>query len=294
MSDAPTAEQLAIANLAVQMLPKIELPKKWQTMRPGDLKDLISEISNPIQSASRYMFVEDGQVPIGDLKFKANTLFEVLAEEAVARAGTILDAARGVQRAGRFPTDTVAKEYDQKLREEYRQRAAWSLEFDGWRSAFEKYLEKHQKDKMTMHEALSVIFPKSNAHMRALYWRDYLRVWSSNPQTPVSFEDDAASDDLGDEWDRKSLKDLASLAIQVRQHYDKRGQAILKSYLRTHPKTKAGGKQTAKRKAEKVAAEAAKYGGNANLPNVKPSRGKRSSQPKPIPKHSNRRRSERA
>lgn len=302
MSKEPTAEQLAIANLAVQMLPKIELPKKWQTMEPHLLARRLSEATTRFPEIKQ----EGGAAfPIRSLEEKDLTPFEAVAEEAVTRARILLDSACGNIREARKHRQQTVQQLKAQVLTEMQQKKEQDTNLNVWRAKLQDWFASSSQPTLTTTELLSLLLPKSKPEMRLLYWREFLRrevELQTGKGVKVYFEDEPTPtgrserihDELEISWPEKALQVLARRASQLAEFYKQRGAAILKDHLRKHPKTKAGGKQTAKKKAEKAEAEAAKYGGDADLPNIKLSRGKRSSLPKPLPKQSNRRRSERA
>jgi len=93
MDAEPTAEQIAIANLAVQMLPKIDLPDAWGTMHPDTLGKHISEPT----TGKGVNFSESYESPQGWA-----TPWELISEEAVKRARVLMDAAAGNKRQERI------------------------------------------------------------------------------------------------------------------------------------------------------------------------------------------------
>lgn len=302
MSNEVTTEHLAIANLAVQMLPKIELPERWQTMAPHLLALRLSEATTRFPEIKQ----EDGAAfPIRSLEEKDLTPFEAVAEEAVTRARILLDSACGKIREARKHRQQTVQQLKAQVVTEMREKEERDANLNVWRAKLQDWFASSSQLTLTTTQLLSLVLPKSKPKMRLLYWREFLRreaalqtgecvsVYFENEPTPTG-KSERIDDELQIPWPEKALQILARRASRLAEFYKQRGAAILKDYLRKHPNAKAGGKQTAKKKAEKAEAESAKYGGNADLPNIKLSRGRRSSQPKPLHKHSNRRRSERA
>ena len=270
MSDAPTAEHLAIANLAVQMLPKIELPKDWETKDPIELLRFVrrsTEFSEPILMPGGATF------PIHSSEQKGLTAFEVLADEAVTRARIVLDSARGVYRQGRDARHKAVSELKKSTLIKAQQVQEWKQAKASWVVKFERYLAAKQKAEMTTLEMLNVVLPSSEDHMRILYWRDYLRKCDGpssrtvvfKDETPPPGEHEVISDMLHMKWAKSDFEMLAAMAVHARKHYEKYGAAILKQWKRKHPKSIEGGIKTAEAKAAQKEADAAKYGGDVTL-----------------------------
>jgi len=267
MSDTLNPEQIAIANLAVQMLPKIELPNDWQTKDPIELLKIVrqsTDVNEPI-------LMKDGSVfPVRSSLEKSLTAFEVVADEAVTRARIIMDSVRGEYRQGRKSRHDTIQQLKATVIKENERNQRWEDTKAGWMTKFEKYLTDRQKTELTTLEMLRVVFPNSEDHMRVLYWRDLMRTDDSSPGIAIVFEDEnppsgtheVIPDMLDMSWPRDGLHALAGLAQRVRKHYEKHGAAIIKQWKRSHPNCVEGGEQTAKAKADQMKADAAKYGGD--------------------------------
>jgi len=267
MNAEPTAEEIIIANLAVQMLPKIELPTAWETMKPIELLQLVRQSTD----ASEPILLESGAMsPVRSSVEKSLTAFEVIADEAVVRARIVLASVRGEYREGRKARHQAVQDLKTSVTADNERQERWAAARAEWMAKFEKHLTGHGKEEITTMEMLRIAFPNSEDHMRALYWRDLLRTDDSSPGVAIVFEDEnppsgtheVIPDMLDMSWPRDGLHALAGCAQRVRKHYEKHGAAIIKQWKRSHPNCVEGGEQTAKNKADQMKADAAKYGGD--------------------------------
>jgi len=283
MSADPTAEQIAIANLAVLMLPKIDLPEGWEVMNPQSLQRQLADVTTPFAEIK----LKDGTpFPVRSSVEKSLTPFEVIAEAAVARARILLASASGNIRDTRKQRRAEVVPLKEQVLAENKLREKRAAILAQWQAKLEKRFSSSPNASLATAELLCLVLPKSKPDMRQLYWREFLRQ-EARQEVPegvkVVFKDEhqpgaechLIDDELEVLWPKQALNFLARRAARFTEFYQQHGGAILKKHLSTHPKTEAGGKQTAKAKEEQAFAEAAKYGGDASVSGIKLRQSKR-------------------
>jgi hypothetical protein len=251
-------EQLAIANLALHFLPRIELPHGWQTEHPDILAPKLAIPTAGI----------DPENAMSAIRFPGwATPFELIAEEAVKRARILLDAAAG--KARRERTD-YEHEKDAAEAERVKEDAAHAK----WQTVFQRYAK--DRAAISMIEALRLIVKGSEDHMLIFYMRqsqresyegyrerhhlEKKRVIFADEEKPGE-TDAVVVSDLMDEM--VDVQRFGRLAASFRQYYDAHGERVRKMFSRIVGQK--GGEMSAEKRAQALEADAVKYGGDASV-----------------------------
>ena len=218
-------DPLAVATLAVQMIPLIALPDGWETEHPDRLRKRLAESITPFAP-------------------EWASSFDVVCEIAAERARILLDAAAGRKRPERVAHEAAGREA--------KAGGAASVAESGKLASL---FDRHAKGRVALplNEFLKIALPKSER--RDQYWHEYRRDGmargeeSRNPSITVTFRSEATPEhlqgaeaypakciileDLEDEPNRTIKKDEFPRAYAgFRLFYDQHGERLRKEWQR--------------------------------------------------------------
>ncbi len=262
-----TTEHIALANLAAQFLPKIDLPTGWQGMDTTALRQTVHQASDPS--------LRTNNIPIAHPTLqKEITPFEIIAEEAITRARILLDTAAGIQRPARQAGDQQIQSLAAAVKRDIDRKQARAEERAMWQAKFAAKTAKLGRATLTGTEVLCLVYPRSKNELIRHYWREFYRAKCQDDDTSVKvvFDDEprpaaahiVINDLLGDAWTQDAF---IAYAPGAKRHYDEHGNALRRQWNHNHPKCVQGGEQTAKANKKRRDADTAKNGGEAH-PNI--------------------------
>tara|TARA_R110002049_G_scaffold66877_2_gene174236 strand:- start:1041 stop:1919 length:879 start_codon:yes stop_codon:yes gene_type:complete len=236
-----------IAKIAAKWIPPLDLPPDYLEIDPSTLRRTLKRPTD--------FHVYLGSLPIPyPHKQKDLTHFEVIAEEALARASILVDLAEGKRRPWRVKSTEKTMKVASEFRAAEEEEAKLEEQYVKWEPHYQRVAQKLGKTSLTFGEVLEKItLPKSQTRMIRRYLHAFLA--EEFEQKPS----DAVIDSLM--CQERDCRQAWNLSRKIRAFYEERGEALRQKWNRESNEFKEAGKKGAKAKEKKTLAEAGKYGG---------------------------------